>query len=189
MRARISMLIVAAFALMGGVVLHVPPGTVANTDIVIDTIVPADIAFPAMSAFTVCGEATTINNNTIYYGPDITLTTNTSGGHKCDIATELGSGVEGDEDEPIYRKAIHVLGMTCRNQKDANADITFTLHDDTAVTTPSVACTISDGERDCVADVQTTTIIAAASELGLAVSSTSDIGNGNGFACQVEVAF
>lgn len=147
------------------------------------------------STFNVCGDATTVNNNTIYYGPggadgsQIDLVENVINGQTCDI-NAAGSGTEADEDALVYTsEAVKVLGMTCRNEGDAGADITFTLRTAAGATVPSVACTISDDDRDCVADIQTTTDIAVGATVAIAVSSTGNIGDGNGFVCQVVVSF
>lgn len=141
-------------------------------------------------SFVICGEADTVNNNTVYYGPDITLLgTSGFGGLTCDI-NAVGNTTEATADAPIYtNQAVAVMGMTCRNEADANADISFTLRTAAGATTPSVTCTISDGERDCVADVQTTTDIAAGATVAIAAASTGDIAAANGFVCEVEVAY
>lgn len=149
-------------------------------------------ALPVMNAgrdfFTICGEATTINNNTVYYGPGTTLTANTSG-QNCDI-NATGNTTEATADEPIFAsQAFHVTGMTCRNEADANANISFTLRTAAGATSPSVTCTIADNARNCVADIQTTTQIAAGATVAIAASSTSDVGDNNGFICKVDIAY
>lgn len=139
--------------------------------------------------FNICGEATTINNNTVYYGPSIVLLASSGNGQTCDI-NATGNVTEATADAPIYtNKAFHVTGMTCRNEADANANISFTLRTAAGATVPSVTCTIADGERDCVADVQTTTAIAAGATVAIAGASTSNVGDGNGFVCTVSVAY
>lgn len=153
----------------------------------------SDSAFNRLSdgfdTFNICGEATTINNNTIYYGPSTTLTANTLNGQACDI-NATGNATEATADAPIYtNQAFKVTGMTCRNEGDANADISFTLRTAAGATSPSVTCTIADGERDCVADVQTSTNIAAGATVAIAAASTGDIADGNGFVCAVGVSY
>ncbi len=145
---------------------------------------------PGRAFFTICGEATTVNNNTVYYGPiTTTLTANIPGGQACDI-DGAGNTTEATADAPAFgAKAFHVLGMTCRNEADANANISFTLRSAAAATTPSVTCTIADGERDCVADVQTTTAIASGATVAVAAASSSDVGDNNGFICTVSIAY
>lgn len=171
----------------GEVVL--PTGAIGTTEILDATILPADVAQPGRGSFNICGEATTIDNNTVYYGPSIVLLASTSGGQTCDI-NAAGNTTEATADAPIYtNQAVAVLGMTCRNEADADADISFTLRTAAGDTVPSVTCTILDGERDCVADIQTTTDIAAGATVAIAAASSSDIGDDNGFNCQVEVAF
>lgn len=137
-----------------------------------------------IGSFAICGEATTINNNTVYYGADNTLSAD---GLTCDI-NATGNTTEATADAPVYtNQAVDVLGMTCRNEADANADISFTLRTAEGATTPSVTCTIADGERDCVADIQTTTKIAAGATVAIAAASSGDIADANGFVCDVGV--
>jgi len=139
--------------------------------------------------FSICGEATTINNNTVYYGPNLTLTANTINGQACDI-NAVGSTTEATADAPAYtNKAVKVQGMTCRNEGDANANISFTLRTAEGATVPSVTCTIADGERDCVADVGTSTDIAAGATVAIAAASSGNIADGNGFVCTVSVTY
>lgn len=150
----------------------------------------APIINPGRDSFTICGEATTINNNTVFYGPDVgTLLPNAGNGQTCDI-NAVGNTTEATADAPAYTGlAFQALGMTCRNESDANADISFTLRTAAGATVPSVTCTISDGDRDCVADVQTTTAIASAATVAVAAASTGDIADANGFVCTVSVAY
>jgi hypothetical protein len=144
---------------------------------------------PGRGFFQICGDATTVNNNTVYYGPGSTLTANIPGGRSCDI-TAAGNTTEATADAPVFtNKAFQVLGMTCFNQADQDADITYTLRTAAGATVPSVTCTIADGERDCVADVQTTTAVAAGATVAIAASSTSDIGASKGFNCTVFIAY
>ncbi len=139
----------------------------------------------SVSSFTICGEATTVNNNTVYYGPSIVLLANTSGGQTCDI-NAVGNVTEATADAPIYtNQAVQVVGMTCRTEADANAAISYTLRTAAGATVPSVTCSVADGEGDCVADIQTTTAIAAAATVAVAAASSGDIADANGFVCQV----
>lgn len=171
----------------GEVVL--PTGAISTGEIADGTLLAADSNFPGRDWFNICGEATTINNNTIYYGPSVVLLPSSGNGQTCDI-NNAGNATEATDDAPIYtNQAVHVLGMTCRNEQDANANISFTLRTAEGATVPSVTCTIADGERDCVADVQTTTTIAAGATVAIAAASSSDVGDGNGFLCNVAVAY
>ena len=154
-----------------------------------DASVTASVANQGRGTFNICGDNTTVNNNTVYYGPDVTLLANTSGGQTCDI-NAAGDTTEATADAPILtNQAFQVLGMTCRNEGDANANLSYTLRSAAAATTPSVTCTIADGERDCVADIQTTTNIAAGATVAIAAASTSNVGDNTGFVCQVSYAY
>lgn len=144
---------------------------------------------PGRDWFNICGDNTTVNNNTVYYGPSIVLLASSGNGQTCDI-NAAGDTTEATADAPVYtNQAVQVLGMTCRNEGDANANISYTLRTAAGATTPSVTCTIADGERDCVADVQTTTAIAAGATVAIAAASSSDVGDNTGFVCNVSVAY
>lgn len=138
--------------------------------------------------FRICGDATTINNNTVFYGPSRTLTANTWDGTACDI-TAAGSTTEATADISFFNHPVYVSGMTCRNQGDANANITYTLRAGAANLTPSVHCTIADGERDCVADVQATNLRGANGTWAIAASSESDVQSSSGFVCNVRLRY
>jgi hypothetical protein len=142
-----------------------------------------------VSSFNICGDGTTVNANTVYYGPSVALIANTSGGQTCDI-NAVGSTTESGVDIPVYTgQAVQVLGMTCRNEGDAAMDVSYTLRTGAAATVPSVTCTIADNYRDCVADVQTTTDIAVGATVAVAVAAAADLGANTGFVCQVFVAY
>lgn len=138
--------------------------------------------------FRICGDATTVNNNTVFYGPNRTLTANTFDGTACDI-TAAGNTTEATADISFFNYPMYVSGMTCRNQADANADVTFTLRGGGADLTPSVLCTIADGARDCVADVQATNLRGANGVWSVAVSSTADVQAASGFVCNIKVRY
>ena len=159
-------------------------GTITATTITGTSITSAE----GRGSFVICGEATTVNDNTVYYGPDLTLAADNEG-LNCDINAS-GDTTEADADGPVYtNQAFQVLSMTCRNENDANADISFTLRTEEGATDPSVTCTIADGERDCVANIQTTTPIGAGDTVAIAAASAGDIGPNNGFICTVRVSF
>lgn len=142
---------------------------------------------PGRYVITICGDQTTVNNNTVYYGPNLTLVATTSSGLTCDI-TAAGNTTEATVDEAVFPAAAHVVGMVCRNAADANADVTYTLRTAAGATTPSVTCTIVDNDRMCAADIQTTTALGAGATMAVAVSSSGDLG-ADGFVCQITLAF
>lgn len=162
-------------------------GTVKKMDASTGSLITT--ANPGNDWFNICGDATTVNNNTVYYGPSRVLLASSGNGQTCDI-NAAGNTTEATADEPIYtNKAVQVLGMTCRNETDQDASISYTLRTAAGATVPSVTCTIADNERDCVADIQTTTNIAAGATVAIAAASTSDIGANMGFVCTVNVAY
>ena len=149
----------------------------------------AEMTYSHRGSFNICGDATTVNANTVYYGPNLTLLANTSGGQTCDI-NAAGNTTEATVDLLVYAdKAFAVTGMTCRGEGDMAMDLSYTLRSAAAATVPSVTCTIPDNYVDCVADVQTTTDIAAGATVAIAVAGAGSVGANGGFVCEVEVAF
>lgn len=144
------------------------------------------LALTGRAKIRICGDATTVNNNTIYYGPSQDI--QAGYGRTCDI-TQAGNATEATADEPAFTDtAFQVLSMNCLNDQDANANISFTLRSAAAATTPSVTCTIADNARSCTTATGTTTAIASGATLAIAAASSSDVGTAQ-FMCELDVAF
>jgi len=143
---------------------------------------------PGRATIVICGDQVTVADATpVYYGPNRTLTA-TASGLTCDLAA-AGDVTEATVDEPAFDAlAFQVLSLVCRNTADANAAVSYTLRTAAGATTPSVTCSIADNGRDCTTNVGTTTAIASAATLAVAVASTADLG-ANGFVCTLNVAF
>ena len=151
----------------------------------------AAMEWQGLAFISICGDATTVNNNTVYYGPGITLTANIPFGQNCDI-TAAGNATEATADAAAFTSTPYrILGMTCRNQADQNAAITYRMRVNAANVTPNLACTIADNVRDCIAnvDVSMAPVVKAATPIAIAVSSTADVGVGMGFACTIAIAY
>jgi hypothetical protein len=154
-----------------------------------DSVGPGELTYAGRAQFTICGDATTVNNNTIYYGPDMAVVSSATVGlnRKCDT-TAAGNATEATADAPAFTAlAFQVSAMECQ-QADANASLSFTLRTAAGATSPSVTCSTVDNDLGCVADVQTTTAIASGATVAVAVASTSDIGTVP-FVCTVYVVF
>ena len=74
----------------------------------------APLTAQARGIITVCGDATTVNNNTVYYGPSQVLTSSaTIGAVVCDT-TAVGNTTESTADAPaLSNTAFYPLGMIC----------------------------------------------------------------------------
>ena len=104
-------------------------------------------------------------------------------------STAAGNVTEATADAPTFTaKAFQVTGMICRNAQDANATISYTLRTAAGATSPSVTCTIADNERDCVADIQSTTAVGSGATVAIAAASTSDVGTSQ-FMCRVFIRY
>lgn len=132
----------------------------------------------------ICGDATTVSNNTIYYGPSRTVVA--GAGRVCDI-TQAGNATETTADTPAIDTDFQVLSWYCL-QPDANANLTYTLRNNAAAMVPAQTLTIADNSLSGVNKVGTTTAIASGNPIAIAVSSTSDVGTAQ-WACAVNVAF
>jgi hypothetical protein len=144
-------------------------------------------AMPGRAVLQICGDATTVNNNTVYYGPNRAVSSTTASGMTCDT-TAAGNATEATADAPAFEaKAFQVVGMVCRSP-DANAALSYTLRNNAGATVPSVTCSIADNALDCVADIQTSADIASGNPIAVAVASTSDIGT-VAFVCNIYVNY
>ncbi len=162
-------------------------GAVTSAKILDATIEAADEHYAGRGQIVICGDLTTINNNTVYYGPNTAATATAVGGLTCDT-TAAGSATEATADAPVFTgKAFQVRGMVCRNA-DTNATVSYTLRSAVAGTTPSVTCSVLDNELDCVSAVQTTTAIASGATLAVAAASTANMGTA-AFVCVIEIAY
>lgn len=144
------------------------------------------LTLPGRATVSICGDLTTINNNTIYYGPSSVLLTQS--GQTCDT-TAAGSSTEATADEPAYgAQAFQVLSMQCRSIAPG-ATVSFTLRSAAAATTPSMTCSETSGQTDCNTNAGTTTAIASGATVAIAAASTGDIGSTRGFRCDLSVAY
>lgn len=164
-----------------------PAGSIDGTEILDGTINAADEAYAGRAQIVICGDLTTINNNTVYYGPNRAVTAAGTSGMTCDVSA-AGNTTEATADAPAFEaQAFHVRAMVCRTV-DTGETVSFTLRTAEGATTPSVTCSIADNELDCVADVQTTTQIASAATIAVAAASTGDLGTA-AFVCTLDVVF
>jgi hypothetical protein len=133
----------------------------------------------------ICGDATTVNNNTVYYGPSQVVAA--GGLQTCNIAA-AGSTTEATADAPAFdATAFQVLSMNCY-VTDPGATVNFTLRSAAAATTPSMTCSVADNGNDCHTSAGTTTAIASGATVAIAAASTADMGAAQ-FVCELNVAY
>lgn len=137
------------------------------------------------AVITICGDGTTINNNTVYYGPSRTPVA--SGERTCDI-TAAGNATEATADAPAFPAAMQVISMDCLTADPGAAGVSFTLRNNAAATVPSVTCSVANGGLGCATNTHTTTAIAANNPISIAAASTGDQGI-TPFACQIHVRY
>lgn len=138
--------------------------------------------------FEICGDATTVNNNTVYYGPSQAIVSSATVGQITCDTTAAGNTTEATADEPVLSNtAIYPLGMVCYND-DNTSGITYTLRSAAAAITPAIATTLADNVLSNAVSATATTAIAAGATVAIAASSTGDIGTVH-FICRVEYAY
>lgn len=144
------------------------------------------LTLPGRVDITICGDGTTINNNTIYYGPSMVPVANAI--RTCDT-TQVGNATEATADAPaLDNTAIQVLSMDCLTADPGAAGVSFTLRNNAGATVPSVTCTTANTKLGCTANVQTTTAIAAGNPIAVAAASTGNQGS-TPFACVIHAAY
>ncbi len=147
---------------------------------------PTSLTLPGRAIISICGDGTTINNNTIYYGPSMVPVANAM--RTCDI-TQAGNATEATADAPAFdNTAFQVLSMDCLTADPGAAGVSFTLRNNAAATVPSVTCTTANTKLGCTANVQTTTAIAAGNPISIAAASTGNQGT-TPFVCNITVAY
>ncbi len=163
-----------------------PTGSVLTVDTV--AVNHAPLAAQARAIITVCGDATTVNNNTVYYGPSQVLTSSsTIGAVVCDT-TAVGNATEATADAPaLPATAFYPLGMVCW-QPDSGNTITYTLRSAEAAITPAIAVSIADNILAGSASATATTAVASGATLAVAVASSGNIGT-LPFRCDITVAY
>lgn len=150
------------------------------------TVNKQSLSLPGRATIRICGDGTTINNNTIYYGPS--MVTVAGAGRVCDI-TQVGNATEATADEKAFdNTAFQVLSMDCLTADPGASGVSFTLRTAAAATTPSVTCSVANTKLGCTANIQTTTAIAAGAVIDIAAASAGNQGT-TPFACAIEVAY
>lgn len=135
---------------------------------------------------TICGDGTTINNNTVYYGPSMVPVA--SGERTCDI-TQVGNTTEATADAPAFdATAFYVDSMDCLTADPGASGVSFTLRNNAAATVPSVTCSVANTKLGCTANIQTTTVIAAGNPIAIAAASAGNQG-ATPFACTLHVSY
>lgn len=152
------------------------------------TINTAPLTAQARGIITICGDATTVNNNTVYYGPSQVLTSSaTIGAVVCDT-TAAGNVTEATADAPaLPATAFYPLGMICW-QPDSGNTITYTLRSAAAAITPAISVSIADNVLSGAATATATTAVASGATLAVAVASSGDIG-AIPFRCDIAIAY
>lgn len=152
------------------------------------TVNQAPLQAQARGTITICGDATTVNNNTVYYGPSQVLTSSaTIGAVVCDT-TAAGNVTEATADAPaLPATAFYPLGMICW-QPDSGNTITYTLRSAAAAITPAISVSIADNILAGSAAATATTAVASGATLAVAVASSGDIGT-LPFRCDIAIAY
>lgn len=163
-------------------------GLVTTSPTVVDgvTVNAKALTLPGRASIGICGDGTTINNNTVYYGPS--MVTVAGSGRVCDI-TQAGNTTEATADAPAFdNTAFQVLSMDCLTADPGASGVSFTLRNNAAATVPSVTCSVANTKLGCTANIQTTTAIAAGNPISIAAASAGNQGT-TPFSCILQVAY
>ena len=144
----------------------------------------------ARATIYVCGDATTVNNNTIYYGPSQAIVSSATVGQRSCDTTAAGNATEATADAPaLEATAFYPLGMVCFNS-DSGFTLTYTLRSAEAAITPAISLSIADNILSGSATATATTAVASGATLAVAVASASDVTTANvPFICEIAVAY
>ena len=144
------------------------------------------LSLPGRLTITICGDGTTINNNTVFYGPSRVPVAGAM--RTCDI-TQAGNVTEATADAPALEgTAFQVLSMDCLTADPGAAGVSFTLRTAAGATVPSVTCTAANTELGCTANIATTVEIASGATIAIAAASSGDQG-ATSFACTIHAAY
>jgi len=173
-----------------GLILN-SPLNIDNT-IVIDTTTINEETLKNMARgyFEICGDGTTVNNNTVYYGPSQAIVGSATVGQITCDTTAAGNTTEATADAPaLQATAIYPLGMVCyATDHNAAAGLTYTLRSAEAAITPAISVSIADNATSGTANATATTAIASGATVAIAVASTNDVGAAP-FICRVSYAY
>jgi hypothetical protein len=147
------------------------------------------LKFAGRGWFEICGDATTVNNNTVYYGPSQAVVSSATVGQITCDTTAAGSTTEATADAPaLAATAIYPLGMVCYTT-DPGATLTFTLRSAAAAyMSGTISVSIADNVLSGADSTIGTTAIASGATVAIAVASTADVGAVN-WICRVNYAF
>lgn len=126
--------------------------------------------------FEICGDATTVNANTVFYGPLTTVTSSATVGQVTCDTTAAGSTTEATADAPaLPSTAFYPLGMTCYNP-DNTSGLTYELRSAAASLSPAISVTLADNILVNTSSPSGTSLIASAATVAVGVTSAGDIG-------------
>lgn len=162
-----------------------------NTGDIAENAITADELGANVDELWFCGELG--NAGATYGGPNVSFWTGdysasgAPGGAACNT---LGDATETNVDNDVDAfLTFKVMGMYCwvTSAPSNAAGVIMVLHDDTAVTTPSVTCTVAQSETSCTSTTATTTDVAANSQLAVEATTAEDLSTQD-FGCRVWVS-
>ena len=151
----------------------------------------ATLTSMARGYFEVCGDITTVNANTVYYGPSQAVIDSATAGRVTCNTDATGNTTEATADEPaVQTTAIYPLGMVCytTDMGATGSPLTFALRSAAAAITPAISLTIADDVLSGTANATATTAIGSGATVAVALTSAGDVGAG-AFYCRVNYAY
>jgi len=156
------------------------------------TITEEPLKFAGRGTFTVCGDMTTVNANSIYYGPSQAVIDSATAGMITCNTDAAGNATEATADEPVLTAtAIYPLGMVCyaTDMGATGSPLTYTLRSaGAAYMSGTITLDIADNELSNAVSVVGTTAIASGATVAVELTSAADVGAG-AFICNISYAF
>jgi len=165
-----------------------------GTDEITENAIKADELNAITMPVDLCG--LNAENGTTFFGPHLTdnwleaendITDGSIGGTLCD---NLSNTSEGSADAPLPGiGAYKVLGMYCITDGTLGSaeTLVFTARSAVADLTPSVTCSLAEGETSCVSVVGSSTDIAAGATVAIEVIQSSDNSDDNSW-CRLYIS-
>ncbi len=137
--------------------------------------------------FEICGDITTVNANTVFYGPSQAVVDSATAARVTCNSDATGNVTEATADEPaLTATAIFPLGMTCysTDMGATGSPMTFELRSAAASLVPAISLSIADNVLSATSSPSGTSRIASGATVSVGVTSAGDVGAG-AFYCRV----
>lgn len=157
------------------------------------TVAENGLKFAGRGEFTVCGDITTVNANSIYYGPSQAVIDSATAGMITCNTDATGNATEATADDVAVAGMAWVpLGMICyaTDMGATGSPLTYTLRAGAAYDAGAITLSIADNVLSGASPANTigTSAIAADTAVSVELTSAGDVGAG-AFICKISYAY